>query len=62
VKLEGAKLYVTLSPCRRCASNLIQVGVSEVIFEEGSAYPEVIEELKSAGIPIRQFTGNSSKY
>ena len=54
IRLEGSKVYITLSPCHRCAANLIQVGVAEIIYEEDSAYPDVFNELKGAGISVRQ--------
>lgn len=54
IKLEGSKVYVTLSPCARCANNLIQVGVTEVIYGSNSAYPEVVEELKNSKVIIKK--------
>jgi len=34
IPIEGATLYVTLSPCINCAKHIIQSGIKRVIYEE----------------------------
>lgn len=34
VSLEGARIYVTLFPCNKCAKSIIQSGICEVIYLE----------------------------
>ena len=34
IALEGSTIYLTLSPCEKCAELLIQSGIKEVVFLE----------------------------
>lgn len=56
IRLKGASLYCTMSPCLICTKMIINVGIREVVFK--NAYPmseQTIELLQSAGLRCRQF-------
>lgn len=60
VSLKGCKSYAGWTPCSRCTRMLIQVGVSEVIFEEREIPERWAADFKlgqsmltEAGIPFR---------
>ena len=53
--LIGSTLYVTHSPCRACASMLIQVGVKNVVYGEEFRDTIGISVLKNAGVDIRKY-------
>jgi len=61
VSLKGCTAYVTWPPCTRCARSLIQAGVKEVVFPEGSEIPDRWVKdfdmstgmMKEAGLTIR---------
>ena len=44
--MEGATIYVTVSPCNNCALALIQVGISEIVYEEEYHRTEIWEMSK----------------
>ena len=53
VSSRGCVLYVTHSPCRKCALRIIQAGISAVIYDR--VYGDLISTetlLTKAGIPI----------
>ncbi len=60
VSLKGCKSYAGWTPCSRCARMLVQVGISEVVFEDREI-PERWQAdfllgqkmLSEAGIPFR---------
>ena len=54
ISLIGSTLYVTHSPCRACASMLIQVGVKNVVYGEEFRDTIGISVLKNAGVDIRK--------
>lgn len=53
--LDGASLYITLSPCIDCAKLIVQCGIKEVFYIEEYRNIEGIEFLKKNNIPIMQF-------
>ncbi len=61
VSLRGCTAYVTWPPCTRCARSLVQAGVSEVVYPEGTDIPErwaedfalSMEMLNEAKVRIR---------
>ena len=55
ISLIGSTLYVTHSPCRACASMLIQVGVKNVVYGEEFRDTIGISVLKNAGVDIRKY-------
>ena len=60
VSLEGATLYVTLSPCLPCARTIYTMGITRVIFlnsyanYKGIAEDEGAEFLKKFGVRVEQ--------
>lgn len=54
ISLIGSTLYVTHSPCRACASMLIQVGVKNVVYGEEFRDTTGISVLNNAGVDIRK--------
>ena len=61
--VEGATLYVTLSPCLSCARIIYTMGISEVIFlnsyaeHKGIDEDEGVEFLRKFGVSVRQYQG-----
>ena len=51
-ELEGSTVYVSYSPCDKCAKILRDSGVVRVVYYEYSDYPEGLEILKSANITV----------
>lgn len=59
IKLRGARIYVTVSPCLTCARAIIQAGIGEVICAGKSPYAEALKLLESAGVKFRMRSGVS---
>lgn len=55
VSTRGSTLYVTHSPCRHCASNMVAAGIKEVIYSEDYRDTEGISILSKSGVKVRQF-------
>jgi dCMP deaminase len=55
IDIRGAKIYLTTQPCITCAKMLINVGITEIIYE--NSYPDELATamLDEAGITHRQF-------
>ena len=61
ISLKGCTVYVTWSPCTRCARSLIQAGVSEAVYPTSAKVPErwagdftlASEMLAEAGVTLR---------
>ena len=47
--LEGAKLYVTLFPCKECAKMLVQAGIGEVVYL-GDKYHDTQDAIISRSV------------
>ena len=62
--VEGATLYVTLSPCLSCARIIYTMGISEVVFlnsyaeHKGIEEDEGVEFLRKFGVSVRQYQGD----
>ena len=54
VSVEGATMYITLSPCLHCSAMMIQAGVKECCFIETYRDTSGLDLLKQAGIITRQ--------
>jgi len=52
--LNNSTIYLTLSPCIRCAAALLQKHVKEVIYIEQYRNTEGIEFLKEHGVAVNQ--------
>ncbi len=61
IRLEGATLYCTLSPCLLCAKLIINAGIREVVYEATYALEERVTNLfETAGVKIRKIEKTSA--
>lgn len=64
--VEGATLYVTLSPCLACARIIFSMGIKRVIYlnayaaHKGIALDEGVEFLRRFGIEVVKYSGTLS--
>jgi dCMP deaminase len=64
--VEGATLYVTLSPCLSCARIIYSMGIRKVIYlksyavHKGIPVDEGVEFLKKFGVEAEQYHGDLS--
>ncbi|MFY0598589.1 MAG: dCMP deaminase family protein [Cyclobacteriaceae bacterium] len=62
-EIEGATLYVTLSPCLACSRIIYSVGIKEVIFlksyaeYKGIANDEGVDFLRKFGVKVEKYHG-----
>ena len=49
---KGATAYVTLSPCTGCFKNLVNAGISRVVYSEEYRIPPDFELAKSCGVEM----------
>ncbi|MDR2540210.1 MAG: hypothetical protein LBD11_00025 [Candidatus Peribacteria bacterium] len=56
-QVEDSTMYVSLFPCVKCTSKLLQAGIKEVVYlsVRGKHYQESIEFLEDVGIKVRKF-------
>jgi dCMP deaminase len=59
VSVEGASVYVTISPCQSCARILVQSGIKEVVASAHSPYTKALDLLSEAGVKVRILSGVS---
>ena len=52
---EGSTLYVTLSCCPNCASNMIASGVKSVVYKDEYRDTSGLSILLSSGIEVRKY-------
>ena len=63
VSLEGATVYVTMTPCRVCAMMLISIGIKRVVAEyKYHAGQETEEMFAEAGIQLEFIHNETMKY
>ena len=56
IRLAGATIYVTISPCLTCAKLIINAGIKEVVYGGDYAFTEQTEKLlKEAGVVCRRY-------
>jgi dCMP deaminase len=56
IRLEGATIYVTISPCLTCAKLLINAGIREVVYGGDYAFTGQTEKLLAeAGVVCRRW-------
>lgn len=56
--LDGATVYVTISPCLTCAKLMVNAGVKEVVYGGDYAFLDTVKRLfKDAGVSHRPFKG-----
>ena len=51
---EGAKLYITLSPCKECSKLIHQSGIKRVVFQNDYKDTSGIDFLVKAGVMVEQ--------
>ncbi len=57
IRLKGATMYVTISPCLTCARMIINAGIAEVVYSGDYAFTEQTRALLSeAGVKCRRHT------
>ena len=57
IRLAGAAIYVTISPCLTCAKLIINAGIKEVVYGGDYAFTEQAERLlKEAGVTCRRYS------
>lgn len=49
--IKNKKLYVTHSPCSRCATAIVNAGITEVYYNQLYRSPDGLQILDDAGIP-----------
>lgn len=53
--IEGATIYVTISPCLTCAKLIINAGISEVVYAGDYAFLDTVKKIfKQAGVKHRK--------
>ena len=54
--IDGATMYVTLSPCRECAKSILQTGIKKLVYSElyDRNQPGWDQELIDAGVEVHQ--------
>lgn len=50
--MEGATLYITLSPCRECSKLILQAGVKRLVYVAGYKDDTGLRFLKDGGVEI----------
>ena len=50
--LEGATLYITLSPCRECSKLIHQSGIKRVVYQKGYRDTSGLDFLIKAGVEV----------
>ena len=54
IRLEGAEIFTTHSPCLTCCKLLVNTGISRVVFAELFREADGLNLLSSAGIEVEQ--------
>ncbi len=56
IRLKGASMYVTISPCLTCAKMIINAGIKEVVYGGNYAFTEQTRALLAeAGVACRTY-------
>ncbi len=56
IRLEGATIYVTLTPCLTCAKMIINAGIREVVYDGVYAFDAQTQKLLAdAGVICRRY-------
>ena len=54
-RIEGADLYVTISPCYACAKMIINAGIYRVIYEGSYADEKALDILQKGQVRVKAF-------
>ena len=52
VSVKDSTMYVTLSPCERCAAMLVQSGIKRLVYGEQYRESAGIELMRNAGVEV----------
>lgn len=55
VSVQGSTLYVTLSPCVRCAEMLVTAGIKRVVWRDSYRDPSGVFNLLNLGVKVEQY-------
>ncbi|MCO5760313.1 MAG: deaminase [Chromatiaceae bacterium] len=55
IAVEGATLYVTLSPCLPCAKLIINAGIARVVYLSPYRDSTGVDYLRMAGVQVEEF-------
>lgn len=55
VAVEGAELFVTMSPCYSCAQLIIAAGLIRVVYDRAYRDPSGISLLTEAGVTVEKY-------
>lgn len=62
IRLEGATVYITLSPCLTCAKLMINAGISEVVYDGQYEFLDTVKEMfESSGVKYREYNFKKDK-
>ena len=54
--VDGATIYITISPCLTCAKLIINAGIKEVVYGGDYAFLETVEKMfTAAGVTYRKY-------
>jgi len=56
-RARGCTLYMTLAPCWRCATMIVQAGVRKVVFAEVGEHSDSDHFLESNGVEVIRYGG-----
>lgn len=57
IAIEDSTIYITLSPCRKCAELLIQAKIKSVVYMEEYRDTSGLDLLKRCGITVTKYSG-----
>lgn len=55
VSVEGSHIYVTTSPCMRCAALILQSGISEVTYKDLYNTTKPLVYLRNYGVKVNKY-------
>lgn len=58
--VRGSVLFVTLTPCKKCAELIIESGITEVFYSEDYRCSKGVEHLKNNNIKVRKVDINDN--
>lgn len=59
ISTGDSRMYVTLSPCYRCAQQIINAGINQVIYLNEYRITDGLELLATAGVDVVKYTHGS---
>lgn len=52
--LNGATIYITRTPCKKCAAHLVQAGIKRLYYFSEHPHGDGLPILEEAGIPVEK--------